>query len=77
MVVSRHGVDSTTDIKNIIKEHHFFLSSDLVKDNGWVMKALELLYETFAERGIKVTKQYTWTDGCGGQFKSGNCFWDR
>ena len=75
--VDGDGNKSTDNVRHIVKEHHFFISDDGVKDVEWVKHALDLLVIDLMKRSISVKGVTFWSDGCAAQFKSGSAFWDR
>ena len=71
------GSESTEQARHIVKEHHFFISDDGIKDVAWVKHALDELVKDLRGRSVTVRGVRFWSDGCAAQFKSGSGFWDR
>ena len=66
-----YGVKSTKDSPEVVKEHVFVISDDVIQDNSSVHKVQELLNTYFTkELGQELTVMHGFTDGCAAQHKS-------
>ena len=65
------GVESTEENPEIVKEHVFVISDDVIQDNSSVHKVQELLNSYLTkDLGQQVTMMHEFTDGCSAQYKS-------
>ena len=69
------GIDSTHDLRHVIKEYHFYVSDDREHDTLFVQHCFGLMYESFRKKGVSFTEHWIWSDGCAGQFKSARSFY--
>ena len=71
------GIESTEENPEIVKEHVFVISDDVIQDNGSVHKVQELLNNYITnDLGQQVTIMHEFTDGCAAQYKSRLCLGD-
>lgn len=71
------GIESTEENPEIVKEHVFVISDDVIQDNNSVHKVQELL-NTYITKdlGQQITVLHEFTDGCSVQYKSRHCLGD-
>ena len=50
----------------IIKEVHFYISDDRVHDRSYVAHYFAMFSKELRNRGINVSEQWIWSDGCTG-----------
>lgn len=71
------GVESTKENPEVVKEHIFVISDDVIQDNSSVHKVQELLNTYFTkELGQELAVMHEFTDGCAAQYKSRHCLGD-
>ena len=71
------GIESTEENPEVVKEHVFVISDDVIQDNNSVHKVQELL-NTYLTKdlGQQITVLHEFTDGCAAQYKSRHCLGD-
>lgn len=71
------GIESTQDNPEVVKEHVFVISDDVIQDNNSVHKVQELL-NTYLTKdlGQQITVLHEFIDGCSAQYKSRHCLGD-
>lgn len=71
------GIESTEENPEIVKEHVFVISDDVIQDNSSVHKVQELLNNYITnDLGQQVKIMHEFTDGCAAQYKSRHCLGD-
>ncbi|XP_044165992.1 uncharacterized protein LOC114951811 [Acropora millepora] len=71
------GIESTEENPEVVKEHVFVISDDVIQDNNSVHEVQELL-NTYITKdlGQQITVLHEFTDGCLVQYKSRHCLGD-
>ena len=73
-ITYRHGLDSSTNKRIIVKERNFYISDDRCHDLHYVQHCTQIFYDHLKDINIQMDQHYIWSDGCVGQFKNDYVF---